>query len=161
MEVDAVILADAVSTPPGESKFYVHGGGFSRYEVPGVPFPVPLGVLIRLRIEPDEEAVAHHFKVALIGPTGLPNVPPAEFEFPPLEGQREDLLEGEERFIHIGLRIAAVIVRLGLYHLNLEIDGQLLRSVPLPVKLMEGGVPPPPDDEGEWPGNGHRQIPGS
>ncbi len=78
MELDSLILADAVSTPP-DDKFYIHGGGFSRYEVPGLPFPVPLGVLIRLKVDDEDLHKSHQFLVAFIGPTGLPNVPPVEF----------------------------------------------------------------------------------
>jgi len=134
--LDALILADAVSTPP-DDKFYIHGGGFSRYEVPALPFPVPLGVLIRLKVEASDLHKSHHFRVAFIGPTGLPNVPPVEFVGnPPTE--TAELVEGEERFVNIALQIGAVAVRDGLYHLELHIDGHLARRVPLPVVVTGG-----------------------
>jgi hypothetical protein len=147
VKIDTIILADAVSTPP-DGKFYIHGGGFSRYEVPMLPFPIPLGVLIRLKIEEGDLDRPHHFRVALVGPTGNPNVPPIELEAtapPDVVGPAE----GEERFANIALHIPAVAVRDGLYHLEVHVEDELERRIPLPVMVAPGGPRIPA--EPEWP----------
>jgi hypothetical protein len=148
MELDALILAEAVSATP-DGNFFIHGGGFSRYEVPALPFPIPLGVLVRLAVDDDEiRGVAHHFRVAFIGPTGHPNIPPIEFDSEPTT-ELSPLLEGEQRYLQIALRFGAVIVRQGLHLLELAIDGDLIKSIPVPVTVMEGPAEFPP--EREWP----------
>ena len=138
MEVDALILADAVSAPP-DGKIYVHGGGFSRYEIPRLPAPIPLGVWIRIRVEDADIDKPHSIEVTLLGPAGVPNIPPIAVEaVPPSEGM-EALAEGEERFLNLALQLPAVAVRDGLYHLQLQIDGELAREVPLPVVVTGEG----------------------
>ncbi|HYJ22604.1 MAG TPA: hypothetical protein VEW07_11360 [Solirubrobacterales bacterium] len=154
MELDTLILADAASTP--NDKFYIHGGGFSRYELPGLPAPMPLGVLLRVRVSEADMKTEHVFRIAFIGPTGLPNVPPVDLvAFPPEE--IPPLLPGEERFAHVALQIPAMAVREGLYHLELHIDGELARKIPLPV-VVTGEVgdvvtehewPQPPQSPGD------------
>ncbi len=137
MQLDSLIIADAVSTPP-DDKFYVHGGGISRLEVPMLPFPIPMGVLLRLKIDDDDLRRSHHFRVALIGPLRRPNVPGIEFDTFAPDVEPPPLVDGEERFTHIALQINAVAVRSGLYRLEVHIDGELVRSVPIPVVLSGG-----------------------
>ncbi len=148
MELETLIIADAVSTPP-DDKFYVHGGGISRLEVPVLPFPIPIGVLLRLKLDDEDLRRSHHFRVALIGPLGVPNVPTIEFDASPPDKEPAPLAEGEERFSHIAIQINAVAVNSGLYRLEVHIDGELVRSVPIPVVLMSGPVQAPV--EREWP----------
>ena len=147
MELDALIIADAVSTPP-DDKFYIHGGGFSRYEVPLLPHPIPLGVLLRLRVHDEDLTRTHKFGVALIGPLGVPNVPAVEFEATP-PAVTTELAEGEEQFANIALQIGAVAMRAGLYHLEVHINGELARRVPLPVVLV--AEQPAAPSAHEWP----------
>ena len=115
-----------------------------------LPFPVPLGVLIRLKLDERDVHESHHLPVAFIGPTGLPNVPPVEL----VAGPPADIpqLEGEERFANIALQIGAVLVRAGLYHLELHIDGRLARSLPLAVVVTGGQVHSA--SAREWPQDG-------
>jgi hypothetical protein len=155
MEVETLIVADAVSTPP-DGKFYIHGGGISRVEVPTLPFPMPLGLLLRLKVDDADLQLSHQFRVVLIGPAGLPNVPAIEFVLGPPEDP-PPLVEGEERFLHIGLQINAVAVRGGVHHLQVEMGGILVRDVPVPVIATVGveGAPTPR----EWPDSGPAKRP--
>ncbi len=137
MELDTLIIADAVSTPP-DGKFNILGGGISRCTVPELPFPIPLGVLARLRVENRDLKKDHQFMVQLIGPAGIPNVPPFEIVGSPQEEANDGLADGEERFVHFSVQIPAVAARAGLYHLEFHINGKLARSVPLPVVVGDG-----------------------
>lgn len=139
MELDAVFFADAVSTPP-DGKFYVHGAGFTRYEISELPAPIPFSVLARFRVEAGDDGKEHRFKFTLIGPAGVPNVNPIEGAALPPE-EAPDLAEGEEQFFPVALDIHAFAVRDGLYHLEVELDGKLVRRVPLAVVVM-GDVKP-------------------
>jgi len=139
LKLDALILADATSTPPG-GKFYVHGGGFSRFEVGALPASIPVGVLARLRIEKGDAIEGHAFRFALIGPLGIPNVDPIEYEVGSA-GRTHDLVEGEEEFLHLSIQIPGIAVRDGLYHVEFRIDGRLVRKVPMPVVVNEALKP--------------------
>lgn len=145
MELDALILAEAV-TVTDEGKFFVHGGGFARFDVPGLPVPIPIDVLIRLRIEEGDLKQEQRLNLSLMGPQGIPNVEPIEvLAIPPTKAP--DLVEGQEQFLQIALSIPGVALRDGLYHVELRINGRLAKKVPLPVvvdaKMGSGDVEPP------------------
>jgi hypothetical protein len=135
MQLDAFILADAASTP-GDGKFYVHGGGLSRFVVPVLPFPLGVAAFIRFEVGEDDISQAHQFRVAVLGPVG-PNIRPIDFQNIPEEPAR--LLEGEQRFMQIGLNLPLFIVRPGLYNVELYVDGDLVRSIPVPLVVDELG----------------------
>lgn len=134
MRLDAFILADAASTP-GDGKFYIHGGGLSRFVVPTLPFP--LGVAAYMRFEVDEAEIrrAHQFRVAVLGPVGQ-NIRPIDFQNVPEEPVQ--LLDGEQRFMQIALNLPLFIVRIGLYRVELYLDGDLVRSIPVPLVFDAG-----------------------
>jgi hypothetical protein len=134
VELDTLIIADAVSTPP-DGKFYVHGGGFSRYEVPALPFPLPLGVLIRLRLEDADFGQSFQLGVTLIGPTGNPNVPGVEIGLSP-PPDSEPALVGEERSANIALQIPATAQREGVHRLEITLGGVVVATRSLPVQLI-------------------------
>jgi hypothetical protein len=150
VKVDALILADAVSSPP-DGKFYVHGGGLTRYEVAGLPAPLPLGVLARIKIGKEDHEQTHLIRFTLVGPTGAANVDPIEARITNA-GEEPDRLEGEEEVLQLALQIPGVAVREGLYHLELQINGRVARRVPLPVvvnndlklEVREEETTPPP-----------------
>jgi hypothetical protein len=150
MKVDALILADAVSSPP-DGKFYIHGGGLTRYELAGLPAPLPLGVLARIKIGKDDLKKSNLIRFTLVGPTGAANVDPIEVRIANSHGE-PDLLDGEEEFMQLALQIPGVAVREGLYHLELQINGRVARRVPLPVvvnndlklEVREEEATPPP-----------------
>ncbi len=150
MELETLIIADAVSTPP-DDKFYVHGGGISRLEVPVLPFPIPIGVLLRLRLDEEDRGRSYQFRIALIGPLGQPNVPAIELEAAVPADELPQLVEGEELFTSIAVQINAVAVRPGLYHLDVDIDGATVRNVPIPV-ILTGSEQRGADRE--WPADG-------
>ncbi len=147
MELETLIVADAVSTPP-DGKFYVHGGGISRVEVPELPFPMPLGILLRFKLEEADLTRSHTVGVVLLGPANVPNVPGVEFDFQTPD-EMPMLAEGEDLFINVGLQINGVAVRGGLHRLQVDVDGKRVRDMPIPVVVQEGAqrIPVPR----EWP----------
>jgi hypothetical protein len=138
MRLDAFILADAASTP-GDGKFYIHGGGLSRFVVPMLPFPLGVAAFIRFEVDDADIRQAHHFRVAVLGPVG-PNIRPIDFESIPLEEPSPLVLEGEQRFMQIALNLPLFVVRTGLYRVELHVDGDLLRSIPVPLVIAAEGT---------------------
>ena len=141
MEIDAFFIADHVVTHLADGKFYVNGGGFTRAEVPSLPTPLSLGVLVRIRLDDAEAKEEHHLKISLIGPSGNPNVEPVEGIAAPL-GDDPNSLDGEETFLQMAVTIPAMIVREGLYQVELELDGEVVRRTPLPVAVRPEKVLP-------------------
>jgi hypothetical protein len=47
------------------------------------------------------------------------------------------LLEGEQRFVQVGLTLPLGIIRTGLYRVELHVDGELLRTISVPLVLAE------------------------
>jgi hypothetical protein len=136
MRLDAFILADAASTP-GDGKFYIHGGGLSRFVVPQLPYPLGVALFIRFEIDDEDIRVRHRFRVMVFGPVG-PNIHPLEFESEPTK-KPPPILEGEQRFMQIGLNLPLFIVRTGLYRIELHLDGDIVRSIPIPL-VVDGHV---------------------
>lgn len=131
MKLDAVILADAVATPNGD-KFFIHGGGITRIEVPELPADIPFQVLARFKVEPDDRAQEHGLEFVLIGPQGIPNVDPIQLmAVPPAE--EPDLAEGEEEYLNLPVEVPAFALREGLYQLEIYIGKEMARRLPLPV----------------------------
>jgi hypothetical protein len=137
MRLDTFIIADAVDAGGVDGKFYVLGGGLSRYEVPMIPCPMPLGVLIRLEVTEEELTSPHKLLITVRGPTGNANIPQLQLKTAP-DQPIEPKLKGEQRFLQMGMTLPAMVVRLGLYHVELDVDGEQLGSIPLPVKKAEG-----------------------
>jgi len=135
MRLDAFFLADDASTP-GDGKFYIHGGGLSRFVVPMLPFPLGVAAFVRFEVDEADVRRPHHFRVAVLGPVG-PNIRPLDFESVPMDEVSPHLLEGEQRFMQIGLNLPLFIVRPGLYHVELHVDGDLVRSIPVPLIVGE------------------------
>jgi hypothetical protein len=134
MRLDTFLLADAASTP-GDGKFYIHGGGLSRFVVPMLPFPLGVALFIRFEVDDAEVGEAHHLRVVVYGPVG-PNIAPLEIIAEPWEDP-PPLLPGEQRFMQVALNLPLAIVRPGLYRIELEADGELVRSLPVPL-IVEG-----------------------
>lgn len=131
MELDAFILADA-ATVVGD-KFFVHGGGMTVYEVPGLPCSIPFSVLIRFALGENDFDKEHHLELTLRGPTGMPNIDSVEITTvlePPPAGS---VVEGQQQFLQLALGVPAVAVRDGLYKLEMRVGGKLVKSAPFPV----------------------------
>lgn len=148
MRLDAFLLADAVSTPP-DGKVYIHGGGFTRLTLPVLPFVVPaIGVMIRIEISEKELLKEHDYRLTWLDPAGDKVMPPMEFN-----GKADDappLAEGERRYIIVGVNMGGIpITRAGCYSIEFHIDGELMRSEPVPVVVEQEQVvvpkPPPPN----------------
>lgn len=143
MRLDTFLIADAVTA--AESRVYIHAGSLTRLNVPMLPFPVSqLGLYLRLQADKDSELRKKHLlRIVIMGPAGIPNIAPMEFPLMPQE--LPPLLEGEQRFMDIAINIGGItIYRAGLHNIEVYLDGDLLRSTPLPVQLgMQAPEPEP------------------
>lgn len=134
MKLDTLILADAVAIADG--KCFVHGGGFTRYDIAYLPAPIPISVLARLLIEEGDYEEPHHLTFSLFGPTGELNVPPVGVQaIPPPD--IPTLAEGEEPVHQVSVDIPAIAVRTGVYRFEMTIDGTLARTLEFPVLINE------------------------
>jgi hypothetical protein len=145
MRLDALILADAASTP-GDGKFYVHGGGLSRFVVPELPCPLGVALFIRFEVDDEDVRVRHRFRVLVFGPVAL-NIQPLEFESAPTNDP-PPLLDGEPRFMQIALNLRLGIVRVGPYRVEVYVDDELVRTLPVPLVLASAV------ENGQAPGSG-------
>jgi hypothetical protein len=140
MEIDAFFIADHVAAPP-DGKFYVQGAAFSRVEVSGLPTPLNLGVVALLRVSEAEAGEEHRVRITLFGPTEMPNVDAIEGVTQPQEISGQ--LDGEEIFIQIAVMIPGIAVREGLHQVELVVDDQMIRRIPLPVMVRPADVDQP------------------
>lgn len=150
MELNALLIADAVSAPP-DGKFYIHGGGLTRLIVPALPCPIPqLGVLVRLEIDESEIGETHEFRFGLTDPDGVlvgahPNF---RAEIPGPGPEAPEPVEGEQRFVVLAMNLAGITVgRRGLHRFEFYLDNELRGTVPLPVvpltpEQLHGVAPP-------------------
>ncbi|HET9395343.1 MAG TPA: hypothetical protein VFO36_04740, partial [Nitrospiraceae bacterium] len=137
VKLDTLILADAVTIADG--KCFVHGGGFTRYDIANLPAPIPIGIFARLLIEDGDYEAPHHIVFSLFGPTGDLNVPAVGVQaIPPAD--LPPLAEGEEPAVQISAEIPAVAVRVGVYRFEMTVDGTLVRTLEFPVLLDESGL---------------------
>ncbi len=101
---------------------------------------MPLPIFIRFAVSESELLAGNQrLTLTLIGPTGNPNIPPIEI----LHGPEADLapvLKGEQRFLQLSLTLPAMVIREGLYRVELRLDDKKVGSIPLPVKLVEQDI---------------------
>jgi hypothetical protein len=131
VELDTVLLADA-ATVVGE-KFFVHGGGLTRYEIPGIPAQIPIEILIRLLVDDDDAGKEVELTVTLLGPQGIPNVEPLTLRAITPKPKKGELAEGQQQFLQIALGVPGVAIREGLYHVEIHLGGNLVKKIPFPV----------------------------
>jgi hypothetical protein len=160
MRLDAFLLADAASAPP-DGKFYLHGGGITRFTVPVLPFTIPqIGVFVRLEVNEAEIQTEHRFRLSMIDPDGISVLPPQEFAAGPFEPAA--LEPGEERYVALALNLGGITFgRPGLHRFEFHIDGELLRSTPLPVVALTAAelqaLQAPPRDQAPPPNRAARR----
>lgn len=133
MRLETFVLADAVSAPP-DGKFYVLGGGITRFNLIQFPAAVQLGVYARFELDQDEPVASHQIRIHFIGPNGVdllnggPEIPVQAPEEPP------NWEEGEARFVAIAINMGPVpIQEHGVYTLRLDLDGDTMREMKLPA----------------------------
>ena len=135
MRIDTFLLADAATS--AEGKLYIHGGGISRINVESLPMVLPsLAVLIRWVVDADELADDHLAEFSLTDPDGEPLVPKTPLAIPSSELQQGHLADGEERYVVLGLTFGSLAFRkVGVHRFVVWLDGEEVRSMPLPVVL--------------------------
>jgi hypothetical protein len=137
MQLETLILADAVSAPP-DGKFYVLGGGITRFNVVQLPMIAQLGVFARLQFDENEPLRAHRIEIHFLDPDGIdvlkggPDLQTPEIAEPP------QLAEGEQRFIALAINMSGVPIRqYGMHLLRILADGETMREVPLPATPID------------------------
>ena len=135
MQLDAFLLADAVSAPP-DGKFYIHGGGLTRITTPTMPFLLPqLGVFARFEVTEQELRRGHRFRLALTDPDSQPMGALPEFDSAPIKPPR--LEPGERRFVALAINVSGLLfARTGLFHFELYVDDERHEAMPLPVVTL-------------------------
>jgi hypothetical protein len=139
MRLDSFLLADA-ATANADGRVYIHGGGITRFDVPGLPFGTPLSIYLRFIVDDDELSSPHEFEIEFTDPTGARVIPLPTLTFQP--GEVINLPEGEEQYMQMALQFGQVgFTRAGVHTLVVRCDGKELRRMTLPVAVTEqGGV---------------------
>jgi len=141
IRLDAFLLAEAIALH--DNLAYIHGGGFTRLDVPTLPFAQPqISVFARFVGEPEDLAGAHTAGISLSDPAGADLIPRTAL---PFAVQKErDLLAGEERTLTLGVTLGPIpLQHEGLYALELWFDDRLVRNLSFPVRVIDLSEPPP------------------
>lgn len=136
-----LILADAATATP-DGKLFIHGGGITRITAATLPWVQPqIALVARFLMEDADFEQSHELQLSIADPSGALLVPPVPIEFP--QPTVPDVQEGEERFMQIALGLASLTFTTeGLYEVELRMDGEVVRSLPLAVvaaRLDESG----------------------
>lgn len=133
MRLDAFLLADSATTVEG--KLFILGGGVTRLTVPDVPTGFPLlAVVARFRADHIDDLRETHFvRFRMESPDGdlVVDIESIELAAPGAEGAEEEELYGN-LVLSFGPVVLPVI---GLYDLGLWVDGELVRTMKLPVGI--------------------------
>lgn len=138
MRLDSFLIADhAVAAPDG--KLYVNGGGITRLAVPRAGTVIPyLTIALRFLATPDDVG-QHMFALRLQTPEGIHLFPP---DARPIEVSPSNTVPDEEIYVQVVASFGGLpVVTTGTYTLSVELDGEVIREMKLPV--VEVGVPDP------------------
>jgi hypothetical protein len=135
MQLDTFMLADAATGAP-DGKLYIHGGGITRIAAPEIPWTQPqLAIVTRLLMAPEDWGQTHRLQVLLLAPDRTPLMPTANVEIP--APSQLPAAEGQEQYMQLTLGFASpTFLEEGLYTVELHVNDELLRSMPLPVVLL-------------------------
>lgn len=127
-----------------EGKLHVNGAGITRLTPPEVPFFLPLLSLVaRWRLDGREDAGKHELTLRFQTPDGTDLIPS---EPVPIE-QRDPYataLPGEEVFMQLVFNFGAILLPVeGIYRFSVQLDGEVVRDMALPVVVTKS--PPPPN----------------
>lgn len=140
MRLDTLLLADHAAT--SEGKLYVNGGGITRFNVPALPFAIPmLSVIVRMLTD-DRDVGEHRFLLEFLNPDNVQALPPEPVDV--VVGPRPpDAIPGEETFIQFVASFGGLpILRSGIHRLRVSWDDKLIRELALPVVDMNAETSP-------------------
>lgn len=138
MRIDAFLLSDAATIAAG--KLYVHGGGFTRIDVPGFPIHIQAALTVRLVLTEEELAAPHRFRCTVQDEDGNDVAPPMELEAS--GGEPDNVVEGEELYVQFALGLGFMFQHPGVHRITLTVDDEIVREMSLPVVKVD--LPPPP-----------------
>jgi hypothetical protein len=147
MELDLFLAADAAAS--FEGKLYIHGGSITRLTPPFLPWAHPqLALVARFALEPKDYEAEQVLRFRLVRPdgqTGLDASSPVPSEPTP------QLLEGEQGFKIAVITVAGIVFdQEGLYRIEVDIDGEMAGSIPLPLGVIpQPGFVAPSGEEGQ------------
>jgi hypothetical protein len=139
MRLETLLVADAVSAPP-DGKFYLHGAGVTRFNVPQLPTFVHMGILVRFELDEHEPYARHQIAIHLTDPKEMDLLKGGPELWTDVPTEPPEYVEGEQRFIAVVINLGGLMIQQeGMHHLQVDLDGVTVRAVPLPVVLL---VPP-------------------
>jgi hypothetical protein len=136
VRLEAFMLADAADSYEG--KLYIHGGGITRIQAPALPWLQPqLALVARFHTEPGEVPEGHTLEIRIIDPNGAVAAATGVLKMP--AKSIEKISEDEETYVQVILTMGPLpFAREGTHYIEMLLDGDEIRSFPLPVKFVEG-----------------------
>jgi hypothetical protein len=136
MRIETLLIADAVSAPP-DGKFYLHGAGITRFNVPQLPTIVQIGLLARFELDEHEPYERHRIQIHFIDPNGVDLLKGGPELWSDVPTEPPQHVDGEQRFLALVINMGGLVIQQeGMYHLHLDVDEQTVRAAPLPVVLV-------------------------
>jgi hypothetical protein len=159
MEVDAILCNHAEAA---ENKLYLAGGGIDlAFVVPQPPHVVVLGLGVVIHVPYQSTNEAHTLTIKMLDedgdpvvpfvPEGMPPMPPVEFNIPFNVGRPTLITAGDDQALTVAANFVGVpLGKLGKYEFVIEIEGTVMRRLPLRVRTqptqptfpMIPGLPP-------------------
>jgi hypothetical protein len=137
MDLAFAFFASAAETSP-DGRVNVLGAGIDRVEASAFPAPLPIALVVRFTISPDEAGREHRFQVKGVGPDGAAVFPELEMPFTPAPNPHRPERNATHVFV---LSLHGVILPTpGEYTIRFGIDGQPKGETSLEVVLL----PQPP-----------------
>jgi hypothetical protein len=136
MKLETILVADAVSAPP-DGKFYLHGAGITRFNVPQLPTIVHMGILARFELDEHEPYERHRIAIHLTDPNEVDLLKGGPELWTDVPTEPPQHVEGEQRFLALVINLDSLVIQQeGMHHLQIDLDGVTIRAVPLPVVLL-------------------------
>ncbi|MHB2016590.1 MAG: DUF6941 family protein [Candidatus Xenobia bacterium] len=135
MNIDAV-LCDVATVREG--LLHVLGAGITRTQHESFPSQVELTLALWITANAKESGANRNLKVSVVGP--------GDNVFSNLEatvsfGDPSALKDGELFCLPVAMRLASPIPKAGLYKVDIEVDGKMVRSLPMVAVLQPNPVP--------------------
>jgi hypothetical protein len=137
MHLDFAILAEKASVHA--DRFFVHGGGRMRIEVPTIPYHAPLAVVARFLATPDEAGTRHNLTVVV----HVPDETGSTAVVGPIEMALPQEAEPESRWLVANMDFEMANLPLpveGWYAVELVLDDESIKRLEFKVTRAEGVI---------------------
>ncbi|MEX0784576.1 MAG: hypothetical protein WD557_18225 [Dehalococcoidia bacterium] len=140
VEVDALFLSNSAEVQNGLA--YILGAGWTRcWPAGNQDYPVerPLAITMMFRVPWNETNVEHTFRVSIKDDDGREVVPPVTGAFK--AGRPPDLTDGASQLVVVNFGAKAKIERPGLYHIAVEVNDVVRRTIQFEAIPKPGSRP--------------------